>query len=163
MTEALNRAQGQLGERRNMIREQRSARLAKARAAFEAAGKGLPGLRAKLSMMAGEMEKPEWDGVKDLFSDLDRGSLHTAIGDSQMLEGDKLSAHAGLERLLQGSRAGAPTLSQIRALRLAFGDQFADAALSNSPQMAGWLQALHKTLNTPRTIMTSFDLSAGMR
>jgi len=163
MTEALKRASAQLEERRAMLRQQLSSRLGEGRAAFENAGGGMAGLRAKLTAMAGEMKKPDWNGVKDLFSDVDEGQLHTAIAQSNMLEGDKLSAHAGLARLLNPSGMGAPTASQIRALRAAFGSEFTDAAMQHRPEMNVWLKGLMKTLNTPRTIMTSFDLSAGMR
>lgn len=163
MTEALNKAQGQLGERRRLIREQLSQRLAAARERYGAVGGGLAGWREKLRMMTGEMRKPDWEGVASEFSDVNRGALHDAIASSALLEGDKLTAHAGLERLWNGTRMGAPTASQIRVLRMAFGSEFAEAATRN--KTLSQKLALHgmKALNTPRTIMSSLDLSAGMR
>jgi hypothetical protein len=163
MTKALNSAQGQLTERRAMRRAELSARLAKARETYGAVGGGLAGLRAKLSAMAGEIKKPDWAGVADQFKDVDLGAMHDAIARAPMLEGDKLTAHTGLMRLFNGTKMGAPTLSQIRALRTAFGSEFVEAAVKNRTMMQNALHTGMQILNTPRSLMTSLDLSAGMR
>lgn len=163
MTQALNRAQGQLSKRRAMIRQQLSQRLAAARERYGAVGGGLAGWREKLRMMSGEMKKPDWEGVASEFSDIKVGDLLDAIQASGMSEGDKLTAGNGLMRLWNGTKMGAPTLSQIRALRVAFGSEFADAAAQNTTQFQKFFRKTMQVLNTPRTMMTSLDLSAGMR
>lgn len=164
MTEALNRAQAQLPERARLRRQALSERLGAARAAGGVSG-GLDAFRTKLAMMAGEMKKPEWNGVKDLFSDVDVDELHNAILRSNLLEGDKLTAGHGLNRLLGigGTRMGAPTRSQIEALRLAFGTKFVEAVEKNPTLARKALDVLNKSLNTPRTAMTTLDVSMGGR
>lgn len=163
LTHALNRAQGQLAQRRAMIRQQLSERFARAREAYGSAGGGLAGVRAQLRMMAGEMKKPDWAGVADEFKDVNVNALHDAIQAAPMMEGDKLTAHAGLQRLWNGTKMGAPTASQLRVLRMAFGSEFVDAAVQNRTAWQKVGDVALKFLNTPRTLMTSFDLSAGMR
>lgn len=142
---------------RRLYSQERKARLARASAVREQIG-GEEGLRASLAELKGELPKADFEGVRDQFTDEDIATLFNHISDSDKLHGfETINAQVGLRKILDGEL---PTASEIKIMDKVFPPDFLKAALRQRSFMAKLGDAGANALNLPRSIMSTFDLSA---
>lgn len=142
---------------RRLYSQERKARLARASAVREQVG-GEEGLRASLAELKGELPKADFEGVRDQFTDEDIMTLFNHISDSDKLHGfETINAQVGLRKILDGEL---PTASEIKIMDKVFPPDFLKAALRQRSFMAKLGDAGANALNLPRSIMSTFDLSA---
>lgn len=140
-------------------RKQQYSRIAKARATTS----GESGYFAQLGAAKGELEKVEFESLRNSLKQKDIDSLFNSIKTSQLAFWEKLNAGTGLEKLL-GKRGGKlPTKSEIQLLDEVFGKDFTEALLSKRDFMAKLTDNMKDAINVPRALMASVDLSAPFR
>jgi hypothetical protein len=142
---------------RRLYSQERKARLAKASAVREQIG-GEEGLRASLAELKGELPKADFGGVRDQFTDEDIATLFNHISGSDKLHGfETINAQVGLRKILDGEL---PTASEIKIMDKVFPPDFLKSAMRQRSFMAKLGDAGANALNLPRSIMSTFDLSA---
>jgi len=163
LTTAINDA-GKLSKEQAALR---SADLSdKLKASIEArrnGSTGEAGLNAELSALKGESPKPAFEGIRDQFKPDEINSLFDMVRDSPALAHSAfapINARVGLRKLLDGE---IPNKSEIELLGKVFPPDFIKAALKNRSSMAKFGDIAGNALNLPRTMMSTFDLSAPFR
>lgn len=160
LTDALTHARGVLPEQQRMYSDARSARLgdvAKARAMSSGEG----GFHSELGALKGDLPKKSFEDVKDQFSQPEIDHLFDVVKNHPQLNGySSITARTGLAKLLEGQL---PNKSQLDLLSRVFPPDFIKAALSNQGIGAKLTDAAGNLLNIPRSLMSSFDLSAPFR
>lgn len=143
---------------------EKGARSAQADAAFESAGGGQAGYAAKMAALKGEYSKSGY-GI-DINPDDMSSMLNDVQNNPNLAKWEKTNAQVALHKLSSDTPQG-PTPSDISALRKAFGDNLADAAVDNTQaaKTGGQkvLDALGQVAGAPKSIMASGDVSAAGR
>lgn len=162
LTTALNQAQRLLPGQQQKYTEARRAKLEAVYAA-KASTEGEGGLHAELAALQGELPKQDFTGVRDQFSQAEIDSLfdavknHAGFGNSAYAP---IRARVGLAKLLDGKL---PTKSELALLGKVFHPDFIKAATKHRSNMSKFMDAAGNALNIPRSLMSSFDLSAPFR
>jgi hypothetical protein len=123
---------------------------------------GEAGYRAQLAAMGGELPKPIYEPIRQNFTEADITALTDRIrGNNWMLPYQKATAEVGLHQLLDGRMPGPATLQLLQHVlpddaMNALGKRLAAGKISAS-------DIITNTLNIPRALMASFDLSAPLR
>jgi hypothetical protein len=161
LTQALNSARRLSPEQRRLYRDERSNRAGEIMKTRNfTSGEG--GYRAELAQLKGELPKVEFEGVRGEFTQPEVDSLFDKVKNHPELHGayDPINARAGLAKLLDGQL---PTQNEIALLTRVFSKDFVDAALKKRGLMTKLRDAAGNALNIPRSLMSSFDLSAPFR
>lgn len=160
LTDALNNANKLSGKQRDLYLQSRRQKLAKVMAAREKTG-GEAGYRAELAQLRGELDKVDFEGVRDQFSQEDIDSLFNSIKNNPDLTVfEQINARKGLTKLFDGR---VPNKSEISLMERTFPKEFVEAAVKNRSTKDKVLSATANALNLPRSLMSSFDLSAPFR
>lgn len=161
--EAIKKAKDIRGQQETLYSKARAAKLAKMSAIGEKVG-GQKGFYARLGALKGELPKVEFESIVKELKQEDIDSLFNMIKDSPHLsEWDRLSAFEGLNNLLGQTGGRVPTETQIKFLHKVFGKEFTEALLEKRPLFTKMKEAGLQIANIPRSIMSSFDLSFGLR
>ncbi|MEK6883981.1 MAG: hypothetical protein AABY22_30405 [Nanoarchaeota archaeon] len=152
-------------ETEKLFTEERGKRLARAIAVGEKTT-GEAGFLAELSQLKGELPKIEKDleAIRNMLNQKDIDNIFDAIKQSPLLnEWDKIAARDGLLRLFSPLGTVVPTEGQLRLLERALGSKVVDAILSKKSLWDKLKNIVGNILNVPRSLMSSFDLSAPFR
>lgn len=161
LTKALNSARRLAPEQRRLYSQERSNRTAEIMKTRNfTSGEG--GYRAELANLKGELPKVEFEGVRDQFTQSEVDSLFDKVKNHPELKGayDPINARTGLGKLLTGQL---PTQNEIALLTRVFSKDFVKAAMGKRSLMTKLTDAAGNALNVPRSLMSSFDLSAPFR
>jgi hypothetical protein len=141
-----------------LYRQERGKRAGAAADAMQAGGR--EGYQAALGELKGELPKLRFGGFENFDADgLD--ALFTHIQTIPSLRTyDKLNAQKALISVLDGK---VPTRRDIKLLGNIFGEDVARNVHASVPFWAKAKHAAFETLNVPRSLMASFDLSAPFR
>jgi len=126
--------------------------------------KGEAGFFAEKAQLKGEIKKVEFESIRNKLSQGDIDNLFTKLTDSPLIsDWDKFSAREGLSKLLGETGGKVPTKGEINLLNKVFGEDFTKAVLDKRTFWEKLAEGVYQTLNVPRSIMASFDLSAPFR
>ena len=159
-TAALNEAGRATAETLRLRKEEMARRSARLRSIRESVG-GEAGHQAELASLRGELPRVDFEGVREKFSQQDVDDLISAVNNNPSLGlWESLHARSGLLKLLDGE---VPQRSQLALLGRVFPSDFMRSALSRRSRIRKWKEGAVSWLNLPRSLMSSFDLSAPFR
>jgi len=163
IVEALKGAGDIRGQQETLYKKARGEKLAK----MSAVGKktsGEKGFFAEKGALKGELPKVEFESIRNKLKQEDIDSLFNMVKESPHLtEWDKLTAREGLANLLGETGGKVPTESEIKKLHKVFGKELTEALLEKRPMLEKIKAAGLQLANMPKSIMSSFDLSFGLR
>lgn len=156
--EAFGPARARIAATRGLRREETATRLAKAKAAQEAAGGGIAGTKAAKAQFRGEMPKVPFQHLREgKLSEGELEQLYREIDDHPDLDFfQKWSAKDGL---LRAWNQEVPQKAQLRHLQTVFGEDAVEpiAKWGRIPELAVDLA------NVPRSLMSTADVSFPLR
>lgn len=162
LTEALNTAAKLNAKVQGRLYSQaRSEKLKGVLAARASGVGGEAGLRAEMSALKGELPKAQFEAIRPQFKQEEIDGLFNHVSNNPKLSlFDQINARNGLGKLLDGS---VPTKSEIALLDKTFPKEFVEAALKHRSMTSKTLDFAGNVLNLPRSLMSTFDLSAPLR
>lgn len=123
---------------------------------------GEQGYIAALSKLKGELPKPTFESIKPNFEQADIDSLFSSIQKNNGLDFyDKITTQNGLVKIVEGG--GIPTNNELKLLQEVFGEDLVKAVLDKRSTIEKTGESIAATLNIPRAIMSSIDMSAPLR
>jgi len=164
LLQAVDQAQGAYDDVAKIRQGERGERIAAGGNAYDSAGGGEAGYRAKLSQLKGKYSESGFEPVG--LDSTTQNQLLDAVETSGLRDFEKVTAQRGL-RKIWGASEGKPVPSELNLIRRVFGEtgnKIADQveqALAESPK--NWKEKLVDIAGIPRTAMTSFDFSMGLR
>ena len=145
------------------VRSQEKAdRIAKGNSAYEAAGGGEAGVRAKMGALKGEYSKSGFNPVQ--ADEATQSTILNTIEKSGLRDFEKLNTQNAM-RKIWGTAEGKPTTSDINYIRKFFGDDLADSveqAVEEGTEKT-WRDVLSNVAGIPRAAMSTLDFSMGGR
>ena len=143
--------------------EERGKRIGQAMAV----GKEIPGeagYHAQLGKLKGELPKVEFESIRGKVGQEDIDALFNIVNESVDVTGfQNITAKAGLAKLLGEHGVRVPTAGELTLLRKIFPDEFIKTLVKKRTSWEKIKEASGQLLNIPRSIMSSFDLSAPFR
>lgn len=150
-------------EQRRMYYEERSKRSGNL-ANIQAKGGGRESLIKQKASQKGELPKVDFESFAKHFSDDDFTQLANKINfSSRLLPFEKFRALDALDRLLGREGGKLPQPNELRLLSQVYSPDLIKALMDNREFMQRLQHATVSTLNIPRAIMASVDLSAPFR
>lgn len=160
---ALKEARSVRKEQETLYTKARAQKFAKMQAVGEKV-RGEKGYYAQLGALKGELPKVEFEAIRDKLTQEDIDSLFNIVKDSPKIgEWEKLSAREGLAKLFGEFGGKVPTENEISLLNQVFGEEFTKAILDKKSNWEKIKYAINQTINIPKSLMASFDLSAPFR
>lgn len=140
----------------------RAARIQAGNAAYEAAGGGEAGVRAKMGALKGEYGKSGFNPVQ--ADEATQQSILDTIEKSNLRDFEKLNTQNAM-RKIWGTNESKPTTSDINYIRKFFGDDLADQVEQAVEEAGdkGWGNVLSNIAGIPRAAMSTLDFSMGGR
>jgi len=161
--EALKGAKPLVGEQGKLYSAERAKRVAR----VVSVGKKLPGeagFYAQLGQLKGQLPKVEFESIKKQFRQEDLNALYQKVEDYNLMQPfEKITAKTGLSKLLGAEGGSLPTSGELKLLGEIFPPEFVQAVLDNRSTTQKLFTNAVDALNIPRSLMTSFDYSAGLR
>ena len=161
----LNNAQKGFDDAAKIRTQQKAARINAADGAFQSAGGGEAGFRAKLGALKGKYAESGFNPIT--ASESTQNTILNDIEGSSLRSFEKLNLQNAM-RKIWGSAEGKPTPGEINMIRKYFGpedgEQIAKAiedAVAEDPKT--WRDRIVDIAGIPRAAMASFDLSMGLR
>lgn len=160
----LNSAQKGYDDAAKIRTQQKAARINAADGAFQAAGGGEAGFRAKLGALKGKYAESGFNPIT--ASESTQNTILDDIESSSLRSFEKLNLQNAM-RKIWGAAEGKPTPGEINMIRKYFGedgDQIAKAiedAVEAEPK--NWRDRIVDIAGIPRAAMASFDFSMGLR
>lgn len=156
---------GSLGKAKELRRQQeklysaeRSKRAARAEQAMQVGGQ--EGYRAALSELKGELPKLKFGALEE-FDQKAADELFTHVQQNTAFRPfEKIRTQTALRKVLDGS---VPTRGEIKMLERAFGPEVAAQIAESVPLWSKAKNAGLALINVPRSLMSSYDLSAPFR
>lgn len=150
-------------EQRNLYHEERSRR-ASSLANLQREPGSMDNYIRQLSSLRGALPKVDFESIADRFSSEDVNHLLNRINRSNyLLPHDKVAAQTALLNLLAEDAGKLPTPSEIRKLSEVFSPDLIETLINRLPLKEKVKQALISTMNIPRALMASADISAPFR
>ncbi len=169
--EKLGQAINEMEEVRPIEAEQISKELGKRFGDFAEILQGEPdpiiAQRIARSALAGALKMQITPFIEGTFTREETLPLYDSIRNATMLEGEKISAFDGLNKLIFGvpeGRGSIPARHEIAALQEIFGKDIAESLIKKRKQFgeSKWQTAMD-VINVPRAILASYDMSAPLR
>ncbi len=169
--EKLGRAIDEIEVIRPIEAEQISEELGKRFANFAEILQGEPdpiiAQRIARSALAGALKMQITPFIEGTFTREEASPLYDSIRNATLLEGEKISAFDGLNKLIFGvpeGRGSIPARHEIAALQEIFGKDIAESLIKKRKQFGegGWQTAMD-VINIPRAVLASYDMSAPLR
>lgn len=161
--EALKGAKSVRGQQEKLYKKARGEKLAKM---MSVGGKtsGEAGFYSEKGALKGELPKAEFESIRGAFKQEEIDELFNMVKDSPHISPwDKITAREGLANLFGETGGKVPTKSELKMLHKVFGAEFTEALLAKRDLMEKIKEAGYQVVNVPRAIMSSFDLSFGLR
>lgn len=125
---------------------------------------GEKGFYAKLSAFKGQMDKVEFNNIRNQISQSDIDDLFNMIKKNTELNGfDKIPAEKGLAKIFGEFGGSVPTNDELSKMRIVFGEDLTNTLLAKRPLMVKMKELGYEVANIPRSMLASFDLSAPLR
>lgn len=160
LTSALTQASKLNKEQQKLYTQERAERFREMRKRAQYT-EGEAGLAAEMAALKGEMKKVDFEPVRSQFTQEEIDGLMQALKLNKEYRGmESLRARIGLTKLLGGA---VPTASELDLLKKAFPPEMMKAVLSNKDSKTLAREIFGNTLNLPRALMSTIDMSAPFR
>lgn len=160
---ALKEAKDVRGKQETLYEEARSQKFAKLKSA-RARTSGERGFYAELGALKGELPKVEFEAIRNKIGQSDIDALFNQIKESPKIgDWEKVTAQQGLAKIFGEQGGRVPTEGELNLLNDVFGEKFTEAVLEKRTLFKKMMEAGLQIANIPRSIMSSFDLSAPLR
>jgi len=163
ITQAIKEAKPIRKKQEQLYTEERGKRIKE----VMAIGEGVPGeagYHAQLGKLKGEMPKVDFESIRGKVGQDDIDELFNIVNQSVDVTGfDNITAKRGLAKLLGEAGVAVPQESELAQLRKIFPADFVDTLLKKRTSWQKIKEAGGQLFNIPRSIMSSFDLSAPLR
>lgn len=160
----LNPADRALNKLAKTRTQEKASRIGAGKAAFNSAGGGEAGVRAKLGALKGKYSESSFNPIT--ASESTQTTLLNDIEKSGLRDFEKLNLQNAM-RKVWGSAEGKPTKGDINSIRKYFGENGEDMAKAIEDAMEGdpktWRDRIVDIAGVPRAAMASFDMSMGLR
>jgi hypothetical protein len=151
------------GEQRKLYREERGRRGGRIDR-IQQENRGVAGINQQKAALRGQLPRADFESIQRHFSAEDMDTLVNKINNSRvLLPHEKFNASEALMNLLGPEGSKAPTPSELRLLAEVYSEDFIQALLDNRDFWAKMWDHTASTLNIPRALMASADLSAPLR
>ena len=162
---ALRNAKGVRTQQEQMYSKERAKRFSAAEEEFLRSGRGEGAFYSSLGKLKGELEKVEFESIRNQFTQQDMDSLFKTIGESSKLPswGDKTTAMRGLAKLFGEMGGRVPQAGELSKLKRVFGQELVDDLIQKQSLLKRGMDLGLEIANVPRAIMSSLDLSAPFR
>jgi len=161
--EALKKAKPIRGKQETLYTAERAKRLAESLKIGQKV-KGEAGFFAEKAALKGELPKVQFESIRPALTQSNIDDLFIAVKNNPVLtEWEKLTAREGLAKMLGQAGGKVPTQGEINLLTNVFGDDFTKTILSKRPLLERFKEGVLQLVNIPRSILSSFDLSAPFR
>jgi soluble lytic murein transglycosylase len=125
---------------------------------------GESGFHAELSQLKGNFPNVDYESLRPHFTQDDIDSLFDLVKTHPHLSlYDKITARAGLMKILGSEGGQVPTKGELSLLSSVLPKDIIDKLLSQRPLTERMWKGFINTVNIPRSIMASYDLSAPLR
>ncbi len=160
---AIKKAKPKRKVQEQIYSEERGKKLGEAMAVGEKIP-GEKGFYAQLGKLKGELTKVEFESIRSEVGQKDIDALFKIVTKSTEVKGfQNITAKNGLAKLF-GARGGkVPTEGELALLRKIFPEDFIKTLQEARPLLQRMTEAGYELANIPRSIMSSFDLSAPFR
>lgn len=163
ITQAIKEAKPIRKAQERLYTQERSKRIGKAMAVGEKVP-GEKGFYAQLGKLKGPMPKVTYESIRSKISQPDIDELFNAINRSTDVTGfENITAKRGLAKLLGEAGTAIPQDNELNLLRKIFGTDFTNTLLKKQTSWQKIKHGLGELINIPRSVMSSFDLSAPFR
>lgn len=161
--EALKAAKPVRNQQESIYTKERAQRMARALSMRGKAG-GEKGFFAELSQLKGEMTKAEFESIRSKLNQKDIDHLFNMVTDEPSLGfWEQVTARTALGKLMGEHGGKVPTKGELALLNKVFGNELVEALINKMPFWEKMKEWTGQVLNVPRSIMSSFDLSAPLR
>ncbi len=161
--EALRAAKPVRGAQERLYAKERAQRMARA-ISVGSKVKGEKGFYAELGQLKGEMPKAEFEAIRGKLEQKDIDNLFNMVSDEPRLTfWEKVTARTALGKLFGEFGGKVPQKSELALLNKVFGPELTQTLLEKRPFWDKVAEGANQVLNVPRSIMSSFDLSAPLR
>lgn len=159
--DSLNKAESSYADVTKVRAAEKAQRAAQAEAAYQAAGGGEAGMRAKLAALRGKYAESGFSPIS--ASQEAQDAILNDIASSDLRAFEKTNTQNAI-RKIWGATEGKPTPSDIQYIRDYFGQEFGDA-VEQAVKDGGssWREKIGEIAGLPKSIMASYDLSGTLR
>jgi hypothetical protein len=161
--EALKEAKPVRAKQETLYSKERARRMA---IALSSRGKmkGEKGFYKELGALKGELPKAEFEAIREKLKQEDIDALFNMITDSPKLSfWESVTARTALGKLFGEYGGTVPQKGELALLNKVFGNELTETLISKMPMWDKFKEGASQVLNIPRSIMSSFDLSAPLR
>jgi hypothetical protein len=163
LIDALKSAEDVRSKQETLHAEGRAKQFAKLQSARSSA-KGEKGFFKELGALKGELPKVEFEAIRGKVGQADIDALFNQIRTSPKIgEWEKITAQGGLAKMFGENGGRVPTEGELSLLNEVFGKEFTEAVLEKRPFWSKMKDLGLEIANIPRSLMSSFDLSAPLR
>ncbi len=160
---ALKIAKPLRAEQEKIFTKARREKLAK----FQAVGEvttGEAGFKAQLGQLRGELPKVQFTSIRGQVTQQDLNNIFEIVKDTNKIGAwEKIRAGQGLLKIFGEAGGQVPTPGEIELLNKIFPKEFTDTLLNQRDLLEKLKEAGIQLANIPRSIMSSFDMSAPFR
>ena len=126
--------------------------------------KGEAGFISQLKALKGKLPKAQFEGIRGKINQTDIDSLYNTIDKTEALSAfEKITTKRGLSKLFGETGGSVPTRGELDFLRKVFPEDFIKTVAEKRPFLQKFGETVGEVLNLPRSMMSSFDLSAPLR
>jgi hypothetical protein len=160
MTDALTNTKKLVGDQAVLYKKARAEKFAKLDDIYQnMSGEEAHG--AALASLRGPLARVDFEGIRDQFKPEEVQNVFDMVGKSNQLSSiEKTKALTGLGKLFEGT---VPQAGELDLLSKVMPADFIKAALKNRSTMEKISHTAVDALNIPRSLMSTFDLSAPLR
>jgi len=152
------------GIQEKLYTQERGRRMKEALATRAAGADGEAGFKAELGALKGELPKVDFSGIRNKLTQREIDSLFQMVTDSEMLGfWETISTRGALAKMFMQEGGVVPTKGELSLLNKVFGNKFVETLMEKRDAMTKFMEATGNILNIPRSLMSSFDLSAPLR
>lgn len=163
LLQALKEAEPARGKQEKLYTQERAKRIAQV-AETQKTTSGESGFYSELGKLKGELPKVNFDSIREKIGQEDIDSLFNQVRDNPRLDlFEKISARNGLAKIFGQAGGTVPTTGEIKLLSNVFPKEVIDELLSKRSLLTRIGEGIVQGLNVPRSLVSSFDLSAPLR
>jgi len=125
---------------------------------------GEAGFFSQLGALKGSLPKVDFRGIRGQVSQADVDGLYGMISKNASLDAfEKITAKRGLTKLFGEVGGRVPTEGEIELMGKVFSPDFLKTILQKRPALTRRGEMIGEIANIPRSLMTTFDMSAPLR
>ena len=151
------------GKQKEMYKAEWGTRFTEAKAVGRKVS-GEAGFRAEKAKLKGEMQRVEYESIRNKLTQEELNAMYQKAADSPALTyPESVAARDGLDVLFGDPGGAVPVPSQITLLNRVFSKEFIETIRGKRETWVKAREVMLEAASVPRAMMASFDLSFGFR